>query len=399
MNQQPFGLPPQWWPPKMSLRWVRWTRGYRRWQLKGQGIVAVETRGEAHLLQAAKQGGVLLAPNHSTHYDSNALYTAADGLGLPLYFMTAWQVFAMSTAWQRFLMQRVGCFSVDRESNDRKAMTEAVRVLREKSYPLVIFPEGDIYHTNERVTAFREGAGAIALMAARKSHRPVQVVPCAIKFSYEDDPSPLLSATVAEMEERLFLRTDPATSLIQRIHRLAEASLALKELDVLGATRGGRIRERIPFLLDALLDQLETRFLHPPGKTAAAQARPIVPQRVKRLRQEIIRQGNAAESAHDRQLLRTAMNDLFLAIQLYSYPGDYLAHSPSLERVAETVDKLEEDILLRDSPSVRGSRRVVICFGEPIPVSAAPARRPQAAQQLTDLMQQRVQQMLDGLIR
>jgi hypothetical protein len=93
------------------------------------------------------------------------------------------------------------------------------------------------------------------------------------------------------------------------------------------------------------------------------------------------------------------MNDLFLAIQLYSYPGDYLADSPSLERVAETVDKLEEDILLRDAPTVRGQRRVVVWFGEPIRVAADPGRDPQAAQQLTDRLQREVQQMLDGLCR
>src|SRR3712207_8394705 len=32
-----------------------------------------------------------------------------------------------------------------------------------------------------------------------------------------------------------------------------------------------------------------------------------------------------------------------ILVQLYSYPGDYLAERPTIERLAETVDKLEED--------------------------------------------------------
>ena len=106
------------------------------------GVRSVETDGVEHLTNAANAGGVLVAPNHSTHYDSNALYVAADRLNQPLYFMTAWQVFAMSSRWQRFLLQRVGCFSVDRESNDRRAMNEAVRVLRHEPQSAGDFSRG-----------------------------------------------------------------------------------------------------------------------------------------------------------------------------------------------------------------------------------------------------------------
>ncbi len=47
------------------------------------------------------------------------------------------------------------------------------------------------------------------------------------------------------------------------------------------------------------------------------------------------------------------MDTVFLIVQLYSYPGDYLLEHPSTERVAETLDKLEEDVLGAAYPSLR----------------------------------------------
>ena len=117
---------------------------------------------------------------------------------------------------------------------------------------------------------------------------------------------------------------------------------------------------------------LERTFLPERGEPASDE---LAPQRVKRLRQSIIRLAQDANNDVERERLRNAMNDLFLAIQLYSYPGDYLAESPSLERIAETVDKLEEDVLLLNSPRVRGTRRVRIRFGEPLLVPTGARRK------------------------
>ena len=51
-----------------------------------------------------------------------------DRFDLPLYFLTAWQVFGMATRFERFAMQRLGCFSIDREGTDRQAFTRQLRM-------------------------------------------------------------------------------------------------------------------------------------------------------------------------------------------------------------------------------------------------------------------------------
>lgn len=406
MNRQPYCTPPQWWEPKLSPLWVKLSRP-RRWRQlsRGQKLTGVDTTGLEHVAQAVKEGkGVLITPNHSAHYDSVALYSAMDKISQPIYIMTAWQVFAMSTRFECWGMQRLGCFSIDRESTDRQAFKQAVKVLQEEPHPLVIFPEGDIYHVSDRVTPFREGAAAIALSATKRSERPIVAIPCGIKFRYVDDPTESLLELMGRLEDRILLRPHANARLPERIYRLAEAALALKELDYLGTSRTGTVKERIAHLTNAVLSQLESRHqLHAKGCTP--------PERVKNLRQCIIRklEGHADHveqrpqedtpsllAPAEQQTLEREMNDLFFVMQLYSYPGDYLEGDPSIERLAETLDKFEEDILGVALPTVRGRRRVEVQFGEPIPVGGAEDRR-NGTQQLTIQLQDRVQEILNRL--
>lgn len=338
----------------------------------------------------------MLTPNHAAHYDSAALYIAADRAKTPLYYMTAWQVFGMASRWDQFLMQRMGCFSIDRESADRKAYKQGVSILQNESVPLVIFPEGDIYHVSDRVTPFREGAAAVAISAARRCQRPVAIVPCGIKFWYLDDPTRKLHHLMDKLDERLLLRPERSWPLEHRIYRFAEALLTLKEIEYLGSSRDGSLAERIQYLAESILSDLECRYGVNHGDKQ-------IPERVKDLRQKIILQldevkGRDTQATPKLVELSHDMDDLFLVMQLYSYPGDYLTDSPSIERLAETLDKFEEDLLDLDVPSVRGRRRVEIRFGEPFLVPSEASGR-EAVNDLTQKMHREVQTVVDELVR
>lgn len=402
MNRQPYGTPPRWWEPKLEPAWVKLTRAFRWRKLRrGQQLVGIDVAGLHHVRDAVAAGkGVLIVPNHSAHYDSEALYVAADRISQPLYMMTAWQVFAMSTRFECWFMQRMGCFSINRESTDRQAFRQALNVLTDEPQPLVIFPEGDIYHVSDRVTPFREGAAAIVQTAARRGKRPVVVIPCGIKFRYVDDPTPQLEELVERLERRVLLRPHPEYTLVERVYRLAEGVLALQELDFLGQTRSGVLKERIAFLTESILSDLQHKY------DVRAADEPV-PERVKLLRQAIIqrcegparcevptqRNGRVSPAANP---AAPDMDALFFVMQLYSYPSNYLRANPTIERLAETLDKLEEDILGQALPTVRGSRRVAIRFGEPIEVAATDRRRA-GATELTRTLEIRVQALLDQL--
>lgn len=382
--------------------WVRGTRRIRsRMLLKGQKIDRLDIHGGETLQQLAQANkGVLITPNHAAHYDSNALYVVGDRLNQPLHFMTAWQVFAMSNAFERWAMQRLGCFSIDRESTDRQAFKQAIQILQHESAPLVVFPEGDIYHTTDQVLPFREGAAAIALSAAKRCDREIVALPCGMKFWYTEDPTPELKSLMEVLEKRVLLRPAPDLELKPRILRLAGAMLALKEIDYLGEPNSGVLKDRIDTLRNNVIAQLEQR--HETGEESESP-----PVRVKALRQLIIskKEGRAGPlvegnmSSNERtaflRQLEHDMDDVFFTMQLYSYDGAYLSGSPSIERIAETIDKFEEDILERPLPTARGRRRLEVRFGEPIAIEAQRGR--DAVAQLTNSLRDNVQAIIDNI--
>ena len=144
MNRQPFATPPQSWEPKMTPWFARaWFPMVRREMRNKADIQNVDLHGLEHLQSAVATGaGVLITPNHSFHYDSYVLGHAAHEVARPFHVMAAWQVFHAATSFQRFIMQRNGIFSIDRESADLGAFKRAVEILRSHHCPLVIFPEG-----------------------------------------------------------------------------------------------------------------------------------------------------------------------------------------------------------------------------------------------------------------
>lgn len=392
MNIQPYRSPDQHWPPKMTPWWFYLADFLRTNALRKQQIQSVELRGLEYLKEViAGKKGVLLTPNHSFHWDSYCLLEAARATSTPFYFMTAWQVFHQSNWFDRISMQRCGCFSVDREGSDMQSMKTAIDILQNRPHPLVIFPEGDVYHTNDRITPFRDGAAAIALMAARKAERDVVVIPVAIKRWYLADPSPSMLKTLSSLETRLYWQPKNVTPIPERILQIADGLLSLKELEHFQTTRTGPLPARIRNLANDVLAGVEIRY-------GIAHSDAMLPERVKEVRRRIIQQQTEEDKLSDvvRQQLAADMDTMFFVTQLYSYPGDYMTDKPSVERIAETVDKLEEDVLGAPYPSVRGPKRAVVQFAPPIELPKGKEKKLNATD-LTETMHARVQGMIDAM--
>jgi hypothetical protein len=90
------------------------------------------------------------------------------------------------------------------------------------------------------------------------------------------------------------------------------------------------------------------------------------------------------------------LEQLNVVVQLYSYTHDFDTDNSRLERQAEMIDKYEEDVLGLPTARIRGDRRAVIEFGEPVEV-AKPASRKADVQPLTNLLENRVQAIVDQL--
>ncbi len=127
----------------------------------------------------------------------------------------------------------------------------------------------------------------------------------------------------------------------------------------------------------------------------------MLPERVKEVRRRIIQQQQEPDpppTPERQQQWSSDMDDMFLVTQLYSYPGDYLVADPSWERLAETLDKLEEDALGASYPCVRGERHAKVRFDQPIELPRSKDKKLSAAD-LTDQIEQRVQAMIDAMNR
>lgn len=391
MNQQPYATPPRWWSPRLSPMWIRLWRPWRRrrggWE---HGLSSVEVQGQEHVLQAQQRGqSILITPNHPSHADPFVLLEVGDRLEMPMFFMTAWQVFAHTHRVGRWVLRQHGCFSVNREGFDLRAVRQSVRILQQGTQPLVIFPEGEVLHLNDRVLPFREGAVAAAQLAARHGNRTIAVIPCGLKYTYVEDPLPALRQAMDRLESAVGLRVQHHWPVPSRIRRLAAHLMAAKETEYLGAAQRGTLQQRRERLIAVILGRLEDRHqIFTPRGT--------IPERVKQLRYRTIRTAESVARGPSPTQHELDMRDLFLVMQLFSYPVDYLQSGPSIERLAETVDKLEEDVFGVHRTPLRGLRRAVVRFGDPIVLTPSRARLPNSAE-VTGQLQGRVQQLVDSL--
>jgi 1-acyl-sn-glycerol-3-phosphate acyltransferase len=358
-------------PPYHGRRWGRFIqRLVPRWLRRQSGVAAVECRGLDKLKASVVAGhGVLVAPNHCRPCDPEVIQEMLHQAGMLAFFMASWHLFMQS--WlQTFVLRRVGGFSIYREGMDRAALNTAIEILVTAERPLVMFAEGVVSRTNDRLNPLLEGTTFIARAAARKratTTPPGQVVmhPVAVRYQFKGDVAAAVEPVLTEIEQRLAWRPQQQLPLEQRIARIGQALLTLKEIEYLGQPQTGSTTERIERMIEALLVPLEQEWLK--GERASH-----VVERIKRLRSAVVppmAQGELPEA--ERQRRWQQLGDMYLAGQLGCYPSEYLAQ-PTPERLLETVERYEEDLTDRARPHY--PLHAVVTIGDPIVVGAGRER-------------------------
>jgi hypothetical protein len=315
---------------------------------------------------------------------------AAEQVGRPFTYMVGWQVFQLLSPLGRWVIQRHGCFSIDREGHDLRAFRQAVELVQQGQNPLVIFAEGEVYHNCDWVAPFRTGAAAIALTAAGRGERPVVCIPAALRYRLAEDPTPHLLPLMDTLEEKVLGRARPGRPLAERVHDFGTALIGLRERQYLGRERQGAFGERIGVLTNAILRRLEERY--------GERRRDLdVPDRVTQLRRGIIKVVEGLPPADpQRGQCQADMGDLSVVVQLYSYTHDYDLGPLAPERVAEILDKFEEDVLGAPTATVRASNRATVLFGPAVVVPRRGAKK-DAVQALTGTLERQVQALVDEL--
>lgn len=329
------------------------------------GVDSYEIRNAERLQETLRSGaGVLLAPNHCRYADPIAMGWLAREVGCHVYAMASWHLFNQSK-FMAFAIRTMGAFSVYREGLDRQSLDTAIDILTTAERPLIVFPEGAVFHTNDLLQPLLDGVAFLARTAARKrakqSGGQVVIHPVAIKYLYRGDIAAAVEPVLREIEHRLTWAPNHSSSLLERIRKIALALLSLKEIEYLGRTQDGSVRTRQLRLIDHLLGPLELKWL---GGTLHG---PLIP-RIKQLRMKIVPNLTLpTTTAEQREELWRDLSAIYLAQQVASYRPTYLRRPTTVTRILETVESFEED--LTDRVRVHGGLHAVIQVGPAIPVS------------------------------
>jgi 1-acyl-sn-glycerol-3-phosphate acyltransferase len=350
------------------------------------GIVDFEFWGLENLKQSLSLNcSVLLTPNHCSEADPLVMAWLSHVVGKPFYYMASRHLF-MEGQLQAFVLQAFGAFSVFREGADKAAVKTAIGILVEGKRPLVVFPEGFVARPNDRVRPFLDGVSLIVQLAGKERakqfpDKPLKIHPIAIRYKLLSDPTPSLHETLDEIEQK-FIWKKREMPLRERILKVGEALLTLKELEYFNEAKSGDVSKRLDNLINHLLEKLEVKWLK--GKKHVKFFENINALRhavLEKLLRDDITPEEKKECLDD-------LDEIELVVQLSCYPADYLGENPSLERMTEIVEQFEADTTGKSR--VHAKWKAIVKVGTGIEEAAIKGER------LNEFLQKKVEELLLG---
>ncbi|MDA7977212.1 MAG: 1-acyl-sn-glycerol-3-phosphate acyltransferase [Pirellulales bacterium] len=382
-------------PPARGRFWQRILQPFNATYLRRMwGIESIDYRRLSVLMEALDAGdAVMLVPNHPRPSDPALVANLPSQIGRPLHFMASWHLFKQG--WlQRQVIRQIGTFSVYREGTDRKSLNMAVELLAEGKRPLAVFGEGAVTRTNDVLHELADGVAFIARAAAKRREQAgkgrVVVLPMAIKYRFHGDINKAADAVLSAIEKRISWQPQSNMPVVERVLKLGDGLLTLKELEYGCQPRTGEYEQRLDRLTARILDPLEKEWV---GGTSE---RSVI-ARARRLRSAILPDMVENKVTVEERARRwRCLADIYLAQQLSLYPPQYVRDLPTPERVLETIERFEEDVT--DVARVHRPMQAIIQFGELIPVQAKRDRNEKSRKSADKLMQD-IHDQMAGMLR
>ena len=349
MNEILIDNPYEFVPPRRGKFWT-WlvcTFNIHRWWLKKtDGLQHFSCTNGHRIRESVKAGhGIILTPNHCRLSDPMAMAEVVKASGAYTYSMASWHLFHTGkfVAWS---IPRLGGFSVNRDGVDRKALDTAIDCVANTNRPLTIFPEGSITRCNDILFPFLDGIGFIARSAAKRRAKQspgskVVVHPLAYRYRFLGDIDETSHEILDDLDSHLNADTSSETVLLERLHRVCENTLGVKESMALGTQRYGDFYERRDRFVDEVRADCEQRYL---GENQEGD----VISRIKSMRPHIVPALIRGEyDIEEETVVRRDLNNLFTAQAFCYFPAEYLDPDKSrvsVDRILETIYKLDEII-------------------------------------------------------
>ena len=329
-------------------------------------IVSVESRG-VELLQKSinDDHAIMMIPNHPRTSDPVVMFDLMRRVNTPIFAMASWHLFN-----QNWLTSTVvwfyGAYSLNREGLDKASISFSVSALRNNIRPLLMFAEGATSRTNDSLMPYLDGATFIARTAAKRRHKDEQkktvIHPIAIRYVFLGDAEEEFEKLILAIETELKCELNPNLDRPSRVNLAVEKLVELKEkeFDMRGDSSHSPWQRR-QHLTNAVLEEAELRCFGEPS-------RQNVSIRIRDIRAHVFPQllNNNELTSQEREIRWRDLERTYLAWQMASYPEDYLAGNPSVDRLLDIAAKVHED--LTDQRRKCGEQKVIIEVCEPIEV-------------------------------
>ena len=319
--------------------------------------------------------GCLIAPNHAHYSDPQVIFELARRAGRRLVYMTTREAFDSWGGSAGWFLQHLGAFSVNRGGTNEEARQFARAILVSGVYDLAMFPEGEIYLLNDLIMPLKPGAARLALEATIELRRqgrprPVLIVPLAIKYRYAGDISATLEERTARLESQM-LGGRRAGPLYPRIVALGTELLSRAEQRY-GVTPdpGADLFQRVHRLRQILLEGLERKHL---GRVQDGFDFDRARKLMIRIQGQLLGKRGApgyydAPTAPADDPMTADLEAANLCARSVAFHDDYLAEHPTPERMAETLAKLEREVLGKQIRSPLAKRRAIVRIAQPLDI-------------------------------
>lgn len=325
--------------------------------------------------------GCLIAPNHAHYSDPQVIMELARRAERRFVYMTTREAFDRWGGLAGWFLQHLGAFSVNRGGTNEEARQFARAILVNGTYDLAMFPEGEVYLLNDLVMPLKPGVARLALEAASERprqgrSRPVFILPVAIKYQFIANVTPTLEAITSRLEGQV-LGGPRSGSLYPRIVALGTELLCCAEQRYgVRSDPGLALYERVRFLRRTLLERLERKHL---GQVQDGfdfdRARKLMIRIQGLLLGKGVAQGySGVATVPPDDPLAADLEAATLCARSVAFQDDYLAEHPTPERMAETLTKLEREVLGKQIRAPIGKRRAIVRIAPPLDVQEYLAR-------------------------
>jgi 1-acyl-sn-glycerol-3-phosphate acyltransferase len=364
-------------PPNTSPFWIRVIKlGLRRSIRRKLKVTEIDiSDADLDRLRGLKGQRCLLTPSHSGGYEPHIILYLSKLLNDIFNYVAAIEVFEQAPI-NRWLMPRIGAYSIVRGAVDRQSFAMTRQLLAEGKRWLVIFPEGHAIGQNSTLAPFQEGVIQLAFKGyeearAADADAHLYCVPIAIKYVYLADMHDEIDQSLARLEAAVLksAATEHRTlSRYDRLRHIAEAVLVANEkVHQVKVDPAANMNDRIQSLKAAVASKIERQLGIVPTE------RQTLLDRIRAMFNAVDRivYDEAPASEYEQRLAierqqtaRTLYEDLWRLLQFVAIYDGYVRESMTVERFMDVLGLLELEIF--KTRRLWGPRKAWLKVGDPI---------------------------------